>query len=106
MMLGRVIGPVEKTGIYKLTNLLDGRVYVGQAVKIGARFKEHVKKGIGADPPTKNRLYPAMLECGVENFTFEVLEECPPEDLDLKEKFWIDYFQSKTFGYNVTAGNN
>lgn len=103
-MLGRVIGSPEKTGIYKITNLLDGKVYIGQAVKIGARWKEHVKKGIGADTPNRNKLYPAMLKDGVENFTFEVLEECPIEDLDIKEKFWIDYFQAKIVGYNVTAG--
>ena len=45
-----------------------------------------------------------MLKDGVENFTFEVLEECPVEDLDIKEKFWIEYFQAKTVGYNSTAG--
>lgn len=103
-MIGRVIGATEKTGIYKLTNLNDGKTYIGQAVKIGARWKEHVKKGIGADTPNRNKLYPAMLKDGVENFTFEVLEECPVEDLDTKEKFWIEYFQAKTVGYNSTAG--
>ena len=103
-MVGRVIGATEKTGIYKLTNLNDGKTYIGQAVKIGARWKEHVKKGIGADTPNRNKLYPAMLKDGVENFTFEVLEECPIEDLDIKEKFWIEYFQAKTVGYNSTAG--
>lgn len=45
-----------------------------------------------------------MLETGVENFTFEIIEECAPEELNEREKFWIDYFDTKTFGYNVTAG--
>ena len=46
-----------------------------------------------------------MLATGVENFTFEILEECPSEELDSKEAFWIDYFNSKVDGYNATVGN-
>jgi hypothetical protein len=40
------------------------------------RWRQHIKRGIGAETPTRNKLYPAMLAIGVENFTFEVIEEC------------------------------
>ena len=54
---------------------------------------------------TNKRLYQAIQEFGIENFTFEILEECPSEELDSKEAFWIDYFNSKVDGYNATVGN-
>ena len=50
--------------------------YVGQAANLAERWKQHIKRGLGADPITKNKLYPAMKAIGVENFSFEVIEEC------------------------------
>ena len=55
---------------------------------------------------TRNKLYPAMFASGVENFSYEILEECSLQDLDKTEKFWIDYFQSNKYGYNATRGVN
>jgi len=46
--------------------------YVGQSNNIAERWKQHIKRGVGADPPTQNKLYPAMLEFGAEKFTFEI----------------------------------
>jgi outer membrane murein-binding lipoprotein Lpp len=69
-LIGRVVGKETKTGIYKITNTLNQKVYIGQAVNIAERWKQHIKRGIGAEAPTRNKLYPAMLEYGVENFTF------------------------------------
>ena len=51
------------------------------------RWSTHIKTGLGAETPTRNKLYPAMLAFGVENFTFEVLEECSSEQLNEREKF-------------------
>ena len=101
-----MVGPKEKTGIYKITNLNNGMIYIGQAKAISKRFKEHIKKGIGAEATSKNRLYSAMLKEGVENFMFEILEECPVDELDFHEAYWINYFQTNLSGYNMTAGNN
>ena len=75
--------------------------YVGQAVNIADRWKQHIKRGIGADTPTRNKLYPAMLENGVENFSFEVIEECPREKLSEREDYWQDFFKAKEFGYSI-----
>ena len=52
------------------------------------RWKQHIKRGVGAEAPTRNKLYPAMYELGPENFTFEVLEECERTKLDEREDFW------------------
>ena len=100
-LIGRVIGQGRKTGIYKITNLTNGMCYVGQAVDIAERWRQHIKRGIGAEAPTKNKLYPAMEKYGVENFTFEVIEECLPNELNQKEDYWQDYFHAKDFGYSI-----
>ena len=75
--------------------------YVGQAVDIAERWKQHIKRGIGADPPTQNKLYPAMLSIGVENFTFEVIEECAGNLLNEREDYWQKFYQAKEFGYSI-----
>lgn len=100
-MIGRVLGDKTITGIYKITAIANGRCYVGQARSTSERFKQHIKRGLGAETPTRNRLYPAMKELGPENFTFELIEECKTEDLDAREDYWQDYFQAKTYGYSI-----
>ena len=47
----------------------------------------------------------AMQEDGLQNFSFEILEECPRDQLDNKEKFYIELYQSNLYGYNSQAGN-
>ena len=100
-LIGRVIGSGIHTGIYKITNLDNQMCYVGQAVDLAARWKQHIKRGIGAETPTRNKLYPAMLTLGVENFSFEVIEECSREELDTREDYWQNYFKAKEFGYSI-----
>lgn len=100
-MIGRVVGKEQKTGIYKITNTENGMAYVGQAVSISDRWRQHIKRGIGADIPTQNKLYPAMKQFGPESFTFEILEECSRDELDLKEDYWQNFFQVRNFGYSI-----
>lgn len=100
-MIGRVVGSGVKTGIYKLTEIATGKCYVGQAANIADRWKQHIKRGVGADTPTRNKLYPAMIAAGPENFTFEVVEECDRALLDEREDYWQDYFKAKEFGYSI-----
>ena len=100
-MIGRVLGAGVKTGIYKITNIENQMCYVGQAVNAADRWKQHIKRGLGAEAPTRNKLYPAMAEFGVENFTFELLEECSKDKLDQQEDFWQDFFHAKDYGYSI-----
>lgn len=100
-MVGRVVGSGVHTGIYKITNIKNQMCYVGQAVDIADRWRQHIKKGVGADTPTKNKLYPAMAEFGVENFTFEIIEECDRTKLDSREDYWQQYFKAMEFGYSI-----
>lgn len=100
-LIGRVIGSGVHTGIYKITNLENNMCYVGQAVNIADRWKQHIKRGLGAEAPTRNKLYPAMQSIGVENFSFEIIEECERSRLDQQEDYWQEYFEAKTFGYSI-----
>lgn len=100
-LIGRVVGTGVKTGIYKITNTTNQMCYIGQAVNIADRWKQHIKRGIGAETPTKNKLYPAMLKDGVENFTFELIEECDRSLLNDREDYWQEYFKAKEFGYSI-----
>ena len=98
----RVIGNRKVSGIYKITHLESGRTYVGQSVDIANRWKQHGKRGSGAEQITNNKLYPAMLEYGLEAFMFEILEEISdPNKLNTAEKYWQDYFKSQEFGYSM-----
>ena len=100
-LIGRVIGGGIHTGIYKITEIETGKCYVGQAANLADRWKQHIKRGVGADTPTRNKLYPAMNAAGPENFTFEVIEECARALLDEREDYWQDYFKAKEFGYSI-----
>ena len=100
-LIGRVVGIGVRTGIYKITNIENQMCYVGQAVNISDRFKQHIKRGVGAETPTRNKLYPAMLEYGVENFTFEIVEECERSKLNEREDYWQEYFHARDYGYSI-----
>jgi hypothetical protein len=100
-----ILGKKDVCGIYKITNMKNDKVYIGQAVDIYKRWYEHCKAGLGIDTPQGNKLYAAMLEDGLENFTFELLEECPHEELNKKEAYYISLYNSVQYGYNSTKGN-
>lgn len=100
-MIGRVVGSGVHCGIYKITNLTNQMCYVGQAVNIADRWKQHVKRGIGAEAPTHNKLYPAMKEFGVHNFSFEIIEECDRSMLNSREDYWQEFYKAKEFGYSI-----
>lgn len=101
-----ILGNTTKCGIYKITNLLNNKCYIGQSVDIYKRWCDHCKCGCGMDTPKNNKLYTAMLEDGLENFTFELLEECSKEELNKKELFYINLYESNDYGYNTTKGND
>lgn len=95
----------KSTGIYRITNIETKESYVGQAKDIKERWREHMKCGLGIDAPAGNKLYKAMLSYGLDVFTFELLEDCSIEELNEKERFYIDLYQTYEFGYNSTRGN-
>lgn len=93
------------TGIYKITNQINNKVYIGQSVNIKKRFNQHK---CAARDGENSYFYQALRKYGVENFSFEVLEECPKEKLNEREIYWIEYFHStdRSKGYNISRGGD
>lgn len=104
-LCNNILGSNVVSGIYKITNQKTNQHYIGQSVDIATRWKDHIKCGLGIDTPVQNKLYQAMNKDGITNFTFELLEKCDKTQLNEKEKFYIDLYQSYEFGYNSTKGN-
>lgn len=90
------------SGIYKITNLINNKVYIGQSKDVIDRFKQHLNCAINKHG--KSYLYNSMNHYGVENFSFELVKET--YDLDYWEKFFIYWYRSneEDFGYNLTSG--
>lgn len=104
--LCKTLGVEKITGIYKVTHIESGRMYIGQAVDIAARWKEHCKCGLGIGTTSYmgNKFYKALHNKGIENFTWEVLEACPRDKLNEREFYWIDVNNATTFGFNSKVG--
>ena len=100
-MIGRVLGVEKRCGIYKITNLADGKCYIGQSVSVSQRWIQHCKRGTGAETPTNNKLYPILYATGIENFMFELVEECAQEQLNEREKYYQEVFHAQDFGYSI-----
>lgn len=95
------------TGIYKITNKLNNKIYIGQSVNISYRWTAHRCRPFNENSNQYNSsLYKAIRKYGIENFQFEVLEECLKSELNDKEKYYISLFDSTNpkKGYNLTTG--
>lgn len=104
-LAARVLPQKVTTGIYKITNLNTNECYIGQSVDIRQRFIDHCKAGLGAvEASVSNKLYAAMRQDGIENFAFELLEECSREQLNEKERYYIELYNADTTGYNGNKG--
>lgn len=100
-LVNRIVGKEKVTGIYKITNLKNKMCYIGQSVDIRERWKQHIKRALNAETRTKNKLYPAMEEFGVENFSFEIIDRCDKEKLNEREQYFQEFYGAKTFGYSI-----
>ena len=84
-------------GIYKILDLTNNQVYIGQSVNIERRFLQHLRKNnIAIDK--------AIEEKGAQNFSFEVVEQCSKELLNNRQQYWIQYYNSFKNGYNANKG--
>ena len=86
-------------GIYKITNKINNKIYIGQSNDIKRRKNEHRC----IEHETNKSLKKAYIKYGLENFDFEVLEECKLEELNDKEKYWIELLKPQ---YNRTSGGD
>lgn len=89
-------------GIYMYTNRVNGKKYVGKSTNIEARQGKHRRN---AKDGRESYFYRAIRKYGLEQFDFEVLEECPEEELNEREKHYIELYNTLyPGGYNLTEG--
>ena len=93
--------------IYKATNILNNKCYIGQTQKtLEIRKQQHLKI---AEDNKGFRFHKALKEYGFENFTWEQIDTAQNfKQLTEKENYWIEYYKSydPKYGYNVLPGND
>lgn len=92
------------TGVYRILNLIDNKVYIGSAsVSLKKRINSH-KRGLAKNKHSNIYLQNAYNKYGATNFIFEPIELCAPENCITKEQYYIDKFESykRKLGYNIS----
>lgn len=90
--------------IYKITNDINNKIYIGQTVNtIEKRWRQH-KCNSTKEYFSQVVLYKAINKYGIEHFHIEEIEKVENGKLDEREKYWIKYYDSYNHGYNSTIG--
>ena len=93
-------------GIYKIENIVNSKVYIGQSIDIlNCRWEYH-KNALRNGYHYNRHLQNAWDKYGENSFNFSVIEECTPEELNQREVYYISHYQSylPKYGYNGTMG--
>lgn len=92
-------------GVYKITNNVNGKVYIGQSINIKERWKDHIRT-LNKQNSHSTLLQRAWNKHKPESFSFEILELCMEDDLDDVEIKYIELYDSINNGYNIESGGN
>lgn len=92
--------------IYKITNNINQKVYIGKTTSsIQERWEEH-KREACKDRAENRPLYKAIKKYGIKNFSIELIETCDILELSNREIYWIEEYHSFSNGYNATLGGD
>lgn len=98
----------KKGVIYKITNVVNDKKYIGQTTNYKERIRHHKQTAYRKNSTHKDKpLYEDIRKFGLENFKFEIIEEVDDIDLiDAREIYWIDFYKSCVDfgGYNLDKG--
>ena len=103
-MAKRILNGGQPSGIYKITRIKTGEIYIGKSTNVRDRWIQHCKTACGCGTIAHSILHTTMEKDGLQNFTFELLEEVPKEKLSEREKYWINFYKSKEYGMNEKEG--
>lgn len=103
-MIKRVLNGRAPCGIYKITRLKTGEIYIGKSTDIKSRWQQHAKSAFHCGTISHSILHTTMEKDGIDQFTWELLEEVPKEKLGEREKYWIEFYDSKKYGLNERLG--
>ena len=95
-MIKRVTAGRDISGIYKITYLKTGEAYIGKTTNIKKRWGEHVKSSLDIGTIAHSSFHNRLKKDGLWNYTFEILEEVPKEQLTEREKFYIQLYGTDT----------
>mgnify|MGYP001580488845 FL=1 len=90
------------SGIYKIINCINGKVYIGQSIDIKTRFYHHKRNALVKK--VNHPLYDSIRCYGIDNFEFIIIEEIEDiNKLDGREQYWLDHYKAynRSFGYNL-----
>lgn len=105
-MVKRVLSGDAPCGIYKITRLKTGEIYIGQSVDVSKRWIQHLKTALnaGGTQISGGMLHDVMRKDGVDGFTFELIEKVDRDKLSEREKYYINFYDSKKVGLNMKDG--
>lgn len=103
-MVKRVLNGRDPCGIYKITRIDTGEIYVGKSTSVKDRFVSHIKTACGVACIASSTLHTTMARDGIDRFTFELLEEVEKSQLTEREKYWITFYNSDKMGLNQKVG--
>ena len=104
-MLDFILPQRDCPGIYKITNDKNKKAYIGRSTSVRKRLIDHIKSTVGISTIADQQVHKAMREEGLWNFKFELIETCEKTQLGEREKYYIDFFKTQSWGYNAIGGS-
>lgn len=103
-MAKRVLEGRNPTGIYKVTNIKTNEIYIGKSTTVADRWQNHAKGAFGVGEIGDSQFQRALKKYGLQNFTWELLEETTKDKLSERERYYITFYDTVHYGYNMKVG--
>lgn len=103
-MIKRIFGNNIPSNVIYCIEDSEGKKYIGKtSSEVNKRWSDHIKTSLGIGSVATSKIHPVLFK-NWENFSFYILEQTTKEKLNEREKYWIKFYQSDIFGYNIKSG--